>query len=63
LWQNVYTNSITSDSPYGSINFVDSAAKGAPVVFYRVVSPETAKQSRISVSNFIPSSLENKTGQ
>jgi len=63
LWQNVYTNRISAENPHGSINFVDSAAKGAPAVFYRVVSPETAKQSGISTANFIPSSLENKTGQ
>jgi len=62
-WQNVYTNSITAENPYGSINFVDDAAKSAAVAFYRVVSPETAKQSGISPANLIPSSLESKTGQ
>ena len=44
-WENVYTNSITAENPYGSINFVDTQAKGLPSAFYRVVSPESAALS------------------
>lgn len=43
-WENVKTNSVTADNPYGSINYIDNSAKGLPSVFYRVVSPETASQ-------------------
>ncbi len=59
-WQNVYTNSITAENPYGSINFVDTEAKGKPASFYRVVGMEEARKA----SETQPASaLENKTGQ
>ncbi len=38
-WQNVYTNSITAENPYGSISYIDAEARGK-TAFYRVVDME-----------------------
>ena len=57
-WQDVHTNQITIENPFGSINYVDSVAKGMPVALYRVVSPETAATSGIT-----PAANVNKAGQ
>ncbi len=43
-WQNVYTNSITIDNPYCSINFVDTEARGK-TAFYRVVGMDATIKS------------------